>query len=186
MRPAFRFSALAAVVLIQCLWRLNAPAAEHNPTARNSPAPELTGGPWINTSDGKALSLKERRGQVTVVHFWTFGCSNCRANLPVYARWHKHFAPRGVAVIGVHTPEMSNEKNESNVRREVKNLGIEYPVLVDRDGSNWQRWNQQYWPSIYLLDKQNRVRYVWIGETGDEGEKIMARHIEELLAEAPK
>ena len=186
VRSASKLSAFAIVAVATFFWHANAPAAPSNPLTRNYAAPELSGGPWINTPGGKALSLKARRGQVTVVHFWTFACSNCRANLPVYARWRDEFAPRGVAVIGVHSPELPHEKDEANLRREIKSLGIEFPVLVDRDGSNWQRWNQQYWPTIYLIDRQNRVRYVWIGETGDEGAKTMSRRIAELLAEVPK
>jgi len=34
------------------------------------PAPELTGGPWINSAP---LSLGALRGRVVVVEFWTFG-----------------------------------------------------------------------------------------------------------------
>jgi len=168
------------------LWLNLSARADGNPVERNAPAPELSGGPWINTPDGKPISLAARRGKVTVVHFWTFACSNCRANLPTYARWHKQFSPKDVAIIGVHTPETETEKNEANVRQKIKELGIEWPVLVDRDGANWQRWDQQYWPAIYLLDKKGRIRWVWIGELEFNkagGEKAMTRRIEQLLAE---
>ena len=42
------------------------------------------------------------------------------------------------------------------------------------------------WPSVYLIDKQGRIRYWWYGELnwkGAGGQKIMAQRIEELLAE---
>jgi len=34
------------------------------------PAPEITGGPWINS---EPLSMERLRGRVVAVEFWTFG-----------------------------------------------------------------------------------------------------------------
>jgi len=68
----------------------------------------------------------------------------------------------------------------------VKELGITYPVLLDPDAKNWSRWAQQYWPTIYLIDKKGRVRYRWAGELEYDhagGEEIMASRIQELLEE---
>jgi thiol-disulfide isomerase/thioredoxin len=148
-------------------------------------AHELAGDSWLNTN-GQPLTLASRRGKVTILHFWTFGCINCKHNLPIYARWQRQFASRGVQIIGVHTPETREERNPENVARRVKTLGITYPVLIDKDGVNWDRWNQRYWPTVYLIDKQGRVRYHWEGELnygGANGELEMSYHIAELLAE---
>lgn len=156
------------------------------PTALHAQAPELTGGPWLNTPGGQPISLAGRRGKVTVVEFWTFGCSNCRANLPAYAQWDKQFAGRGVEVIGVHTPEFAHERDPKNVAQHIKQLGITYPVLLDNQNTNWKRWHQQYWPTIYLIDTKGKIRYRWEGELdsgGAEGTQKMAERIEELVNE---
>ncbi len=159
---------------------------EPNPATLKAPAPEFTGRQWINTADGKPVSLESRHGKVTVVHFWTYDCINCRHNLPIYDRWHKQLAARNVMIIGIHTPETESERVRGNVLRRMKEFGIEYPVLLDPDLENWNRWRQQYWPAIYLVDKRGRVRYRWAGELnygGVGGEQIMMRAIEALLAE---
>jgi hypothetical protein len=39
----------------------------------NRPAPELVGGPWLNTPENKRVTLASLRGKVVVLHFWTFG-----------------------------------------------------------------------------------------------------------------
>jgi peroxiredoxin len=137
---------------------------EHNPFVQNTPAPELVGSNWVNTPDHRPIHLADRKGKVTLVHFWTFGCINCKRNLPAYNRWFKQLASKDVAVIGVHTPETSGESRPANVRAAIKRDGIAYPVLVDSDHKNWDRWNQQFWPTIYLIDKQGRIRYRWEGE----------------------
>ena len=153
-------------------------------------APELVGGPWLNTPDGKPISLANRKGKVTVVEFWTFGCSNCRANLPTYAKWHDQFKNKGVEVIGVHTPEFDSEKKVENVKAQVKKLGIDYPVLLDNQSQNWRNWNQRYWPTVYLIGKDGKIRAKWEGEldyNGSSGTARLTKQIEALLAEpAPK
>ncbi len=160
--------------------------AQSNPVILDLPAPELVGTSWINTPDKSPIKLSSRKGKVTIVHFWTFGCINCKHNLPIYTRWQKKFAHRGVEIIGVHTPETDEEKITSNVFREVKRIGITYPVLIDRTGKNWNRWKQQFWPTVYLIDKNGHVREYWEGElewNNGGGENILYNKIEELLKE---
>ncbi len=150
------------------------------------PAPELVGDAWLNLPTGTRLTLASRKGKVTIVHFWTYGCINCRRNLPIYDRWQKRYASKGVVVIGIHTPETDAESQPANVAKQVKALGISYPVLVDSRRYNWNRWRQQCWPTVYLVDKQSRARYLAQGELeykDAHGEARMARLIEGLLRE---
>jgi predicted transcriptional regulator len=93
---------------------------------------------------------------------------------------------KGLTVIGVHTPETDEEKQIEKLRRKVKDNGMKYPVAVDGRGSTWRAWQNQYWPSVYLIDKKGNVRYRWDGELNwkeIKGEKIMRARIEELVAE---
>ena len=149
-------------------------------------APELTGDTWLNLPKGSRLTLASRKGKVTILHFWTFGCINCKHNLPAYNRWQRRYAAKGVLVIGIHTPETEAERKPANVTRKARELDISYPVLVDSDHENWRRWQQRVWPTIYLIDKQGRVRYGWDGELEYQdagGEAKMTGLIEALLKE---
>lgn len=175
--------------LICILLGLGAPkaslAAENKMAA--VPAPELAGNSWLNVPAATKLSLAARKGKVTVVHFWTFGCINCKRNLPAYNEWQKRFSARGVEIIGIHTPETEEEKDPANVAKKVKELGITYPVLIDENSNNWKLWQQRCWPTVYLVDKQGRVRYAWEGELewqGAGGNAKMTQLIETLLAES--
>lgn len=161
-------------------------AGEPSQPSASPVAPELTGDSWLNLPKGSTLSLASRKGKVTIVHFWTFGCINCKRNLPAYDRWWKRFADKGVVVIGIHAPETEAERDPANVARKVKELGISYPVLLDLDHQNWNRWQQHIWPAIYLIDKQARARYLWEGELEYQhagGEAKMTQHILDLLRE---
>ena len=142
---------------------------------------------WVNS---KPLKLADLRGQVVVLHFWTFGCINCIHNQPHYKSWHEKYSGKGVTVIGVHTPETEHEKDIDALRRSVEEKKLKYPIVMDKGGQTWMTRGNRFWPSTYLIDKGGNVRYRWDGEFNGKdtkGEAVMRKKIEELLAEtAPK
>jgi hypothetical protein len=80
----------------------------------------------------------------------------------------------------VHSPEFDEEKNVEHLRREVSSLGIRYPVVTDNEYKTWNAYKVEAWPTVVLLDKQGRIRWMRVGEGDyDETERL----IEKLLAE---
>jgi len=67
-------------------------------------------------------------------------------------------------VIGNHFPEFEHEKDLDNLKQAVEDLKISYQVVQDNDGINWRAYNNRYWPTLYLIDKNGNIRYVHIGE----------------------
>lgn len=99
---------------------------------------------------------------------------------PVHGTTASHGAG-GLVIVGVHTPEFAFEKNESNVRRAVKDLGIQYPVAIDNDYAIWRAFNNEYWPAHYFVDVSGHIRGHHFGEGNyDESEQL----IRTLLTEA--
>jgi len=140
-------------------------------------APEFAAGTWINS---EPLTIKGLNGRVVLVEFWTFGCYNCRNTLPYVKRWHDRYSEKGLAVVGVHSPEFDEERNSEYLRREVASLGIMYPVVADNDYQTWKAYNVEAWPTTFLLDKQGRIRWRHVGEGGyGEAERLLQK----LLAE---
>jgi cytochrome c biogenesis protein CcdA/thiol-disulfide isomerase/thioredoxin len=126
------------------------------------PAPELTGlSNWINS---KPLTLKQLRGKVVLIDFWTYSCINCLRTLPHVKAWYQTYHDKGLVVIGVHTPEFAFEHVPSNVRSAVRRLGITYPVALDNDYGTWNAFQNQYWPAKYLIDRRGHLRYYHFGE----------------------
>src|SRR5829696_554911 len=147
------------------------------PSSESATAPELASGSWINS---EPLKLKDLRGRVVLIDFWTFGCYNCRNTLPFVKSWDDRYRAKGLTIIGVHSPEFDDEKKIENLRRQVSSLGIRYPVVTDNDYQTWNAYKVQAWPTIFLLDKQGRIRWMHVGE-GDYEEA--GRQIQKLLAE---
>lgn len=126
-------------------------------------APDVTSPVWLNRDTPSAA---EYQGKVRLVEFWTFGCYNCRNVEPQVKAWHERFAAKGLAVISVHSPEFTSEKNVEAVQRYVREHRITYPVALDNDFANWNRFGNHYWPAMYLIDKKGIIRYVRVGEGG--------------------
>lgn len=148
-------------------------------------APELesSGVTWIQ---GGPLSLEELRGKVVAVHFYAFQCINCKRNLPHYTAWHQDYADKDLVVIGIQTPETSTEKKLDRVASAARSEGIDYPVMLDLERSNWNAWSNTMWPTVYLIDKEGYLRRWWQGEMnwkGTPGEQQMRETVEMLLAE---
>jgi thiol-disulfide isomerase/thioredoxin len=146
-------------------------------TSKSSTAPELATGDWINS---EPLKLNDLRGRVVLIEFWTFGCINCRNTLPFVKSWDDRYREKGLTVIGVHSPEFDEERKVEHLRREVSSLGIRYPVVTDNDYKTWNAYKVEAWPTVFLLDKQGRIRWMRVGEGDyDKTERL----IQELLAE---
>ena len=60
-------------------------------------------------------------------------------------------------------------------------MRVDYPVAVDNDFAIWRAFDNQYWPALYVIDAQGRVRHHHFGE--GEYEKS-ERIIQQLLTEA--
>jgi len=142
------------------------------------PAPELENDTWLNTD--RPLRLADLRGKVVLLDMWTFGCINCQHVVPSLRDWHARYADQGLVVIGNHYPEFDYERNLDNLREAVQRLEISYAVAQDNDGQTWQAYNNRYWPTVYLIDKRGRIRYVHIGEGAYEETEAA---IQALLAE---
>jgi hypothetical protein len=83
-------------------------------------------------------------------------------------------------IIGNHYPEFSYEHDLDNLKTAVEELGIEYPVAQDNQGATWKAYNNRYWPTLYLIDKQGIIRYRHIGEGSYQDTEAA---IQTLLAE---
>ena len=131
---------------------------------------------WLNSP---RLTPPSLAGKVVVVDFCTYTCINWLRTLPYRRAWAQKYQ-QGLVLIGVHTPEFGFEKNVDNVRRAVRQLRIEYPIVIDNDYSIWRAFKNQYWPALYFIDARGRVRQHHFGE-GEYDQSEMA--IQRLLAE---
>ena len=118
---------------------------------------------WLNSPP---LAPADLRGKVVLVDFWTYTCINWLRTLGYVRAWHEKYSDQGLVVVGVHSPEFPFEHDVENVREAVKEMRVEYPVVLDSDFGVWRAFANRYWPAVYIADSEGRIRHHQFGEGG--------------------
>ena len=152
---------------------------EQPPEARKPPdAPELDGGTaWLNA--GGPVSMKDLKGKIVLLDFWTLCCINCIHIQPDLKKLEKKY-PNELVVIGVHSPKFENEKDTKSIRKAVLRYEIMHPVVNDADHKIWSRYGIDAWPTMVLVDPEGK----YLGEISGEGnyevlDKVIAKLIKD-------
>jgi thiol-disulfide isomerase/thioredoxin len=153
------------------------PASGHLPIEGELPSLGGATG-WLNSPP---LGPSGLRGNVVLINIWTYTCINWLRQLPYVRAWAETYKDRGFVVIGVHSPEFAFEKDVENVRRAVADLRVDYPVAIDSDHAIWRAFKNAYWPALYVVDAQGRMRHHHFGEGAYEQSERIMQH---LLGEA--
>ena len=133
---------------------------------------------WLNS---EPLTGERLAGRVALVSFGTYTCINWIRSLPYVRAWAGKYADKGLAVVGVQTPEFEFEGALDNVERAIKEMDVRYPVAVDNDYAVWRAFDNHYWPALYFADAQGQLRHHHFGE-GEYEESEMV--LQMLLREA--
>jgi sugar lactone lactonase YvrE len=152
------------------------PAADV-PYRRGPKAPELEGGVgWLNTAG--PVRIKDLKGKVVVLDFWTYCCINCIHTLPDLAKLEKKYANE-LVVVGVHSAKFNTEKGTENIRKAILRYEINHPVVNDAEMKIWRAYGANSWPTLVLIDPEGYV----VGQDSGEGlypvlDKAIGRLIE--------
>jgi thiol-disulfide isomerase/thioredoxin len=154
------------------------PAKEKKTTVKN-PFPnrvlaaDLEGGvEWLNTSG--EISLKDLRGKVVLLDFWTFCCINCIHVLPDLEYLEKKYE-KELVVIGVHSAKFDNEKETGNIRKAILRYEISHPVVNDAKMTIWRKFGVNSWPTLVLIDPEG----YYCGFVSGEGNREL---LDEVIA----
>jgi hypothetical protein len=112
---------------------------------------------------------------------------NCVHTIPWVREMEKRFGERGLVIVGIHTPEFERERSRKNVENAVREHGLEaHSHLLDNEMDYWRALRNQYWPAIYVVDGEGRIRDKAFGEVliGTNRDKALSGLVEKLLAEA--
>jgi hypothetical protein len=133
---------------------------------------------WLNA---EPLTPAGLQGRVVLASFGTYTCINWIRSLPYVRAWADRYAGDGLVVVGVQTPEFEFEGDLHNVGRAIKEMDVRYPVAVDNDYAVWRSFDNHYWPALYFIDAQGRIRHHHFGEGEYEGSEMA---LQMLLREA--
>lgn len=126
-------------------------------------APELyTEFNWLNTN--RNWSIKDFRGKIVLLDFWTFGCINCQHIVPDLKQLEEEFADV-LVVIGVHSAKFDAEKQNETIRQAIRKFGVEHPVINDANYRLWNEYGIRAWPTVVLINPNGKV----VGQHAGEG-----------------
>jgi thiol-disulfide isomerase/thioredoxin len=139
-------------------------------------APELHGRGWLNTG-GKALSIKDFRGRIVLLDFWTFCCVNCLHVLDELRPLEETYGDV-LTIVGVHSPKFEHERDPVALAAAVERYAVAHPVLDDPELTTWDRYTAKAWPTLSVVDPEGYVVASMAGEGHAEG---LARLVEQLV-----
>jgi thiol-disulfide isomerase/thioredoxin len=103
---------------------------------------------------GKRHALADYQGRVTLVNFWATWCPPCVHEIPSMNRLANAYDAKEFAIVSVNFKE-----DPVHVRAFMDKVAVDFPVLLDEDGTTSTRWGVSAFPSSFILDRQGRIRY---------------------------
>jgi thiol-disulfide isomerase/thioredoxin len=119
---------------------------------------------WI----GARIPPAQLAGKVVILDFFTVDCYNCRNVVPTLRSLYATDRNKGLAIVGIHTPETPPEKERSYVTQSLRQQGIVWPVAVDNAFSLWDAYRVNAWPTQLFFDRHGNLRKVIIGDSQDD------------------
>jgi cytochrome c biogenesis protein CcmG/thiol:disulfide interchange protein DsbE len=139
-------------------------------------APDFT----LDTLDGKKVTLSELRGKIVIINLWATWCPPCRAEMPALENAYEQYRDSGVVILGLN---VTNQDSEKDIPPYVKEFGLTFPILLDRDGSVSTLYQLRGLPTTFFVNREGIIRTVVIG--GPMNETFIRSKIEALLQEIP-
>lgn len=125
-------------------------------------APDFSqGAEWLNTD--KPVSLKDLRGKLVLLDFWTYCCINCMHIIPDLKKLESKYS-EDLVVIGVHSAKFLTERGTENIRQAILRYEIEHPVINDKDLEVWNNYSVHAWPTLVLIDPFGKIITTKAGE----------------------
>lgn len=121
--------------------------------------PSLT---WLGAA--APVSLRDLRGHVVILDFFTSCCVNCMHVAPLLHRLESRFEGQPVVVLGVHTGKFDHEQEPAVVQAAMDRMRIRHPVLVDEEMRTWHAFAVRSWPTLVVVRPDGTIAAVAPGE----------------------
>jgi peroxiredoxin len=126
-------------------------------------------------ANGASHRLSDYRGKVVLLNFWATWCEPCRAELPSIERLRVALADKPFVILAV---QMGGSARTA--RDVAEELGLRFPLLLDRDSSATAAWGVTILPTSFLIGRDGTVAFRHTGEL-DWSSADSRRRVEALL-----
>ena len=108
----------------------------------------------LKDANGKFFIKDDFKGQVTVVNFWATWCPPCVEEIPSLNRLKKKMAGLPFELISINYAEDSE-----TILQFMKEVNVEFPVLLDQNGDFAKQWNVITYPSTFVIAPDGNIKY---------------------------
>lgn len=132
-------------------------------------APDFT----AKAVDGGSVSLSDKGGKhATMLVFFATWCPHCQKEAPVMADFVNQYKDLRILMVGI-----DGQDDPEKVQEFVNEYGIESPVFYQP--SLGETYNVSGYPTVYILDGDNKIVFANAGEAPRE---IFENNIEKALS----
>jgi peroxiredoxin len=128
---------------------------------------------------GNEVSLEDYRGKVILINFWATWCLPCRIEMPSMEKLYAKFNNDGFTILAIDMLE-----DADGVRAFKEEYKLNFPILLDSDGSVAQFYGVMSIPTTYIVDREGYIIGGAIGarDWADESAFML---IDQLLKASP-
>ena len=126
----------------------------------------------LESPDGGAIALSDLRGKPVLLNFWATWCGPCRSEMPELQKTHQKMSEK-LTILG-----MDVDETKAQVTAFRSELGVSFPMVIDKGQKGFNQYAPFGLPSTYLIDKVGVVRAVKFGPFTDE--KDIAKSLEKV------
>ncbi len=118
-------------------------------------APNFT----IEDIDGNPVKLSSFRGKVVLMAFWASWCPRCMEELAFLQGLSTALEDELVVLAINQETQNLSPKHVAKLKKEIQDLGIEFPVLLDKNLDVWKLYCINALPTSVILDREGKVRF---------------------------
>jgi Tfp pilus assembly protein PilF/peroxiredoxin len=134
---------------------------------------------------GSEVGLSSFSQKKVVLVFWSTWSANSQKALRRFEEFHKKYADRGIQIVGINADNQTiSPEDLEKVKRMVTDLGITFPVLLDRNLNTFRSYEIIALPSTVVIS-DGRITYELPGYPL-VGTEQMFDYLLTLVGETPK
>jgi len=108
----------------------------------------------LKTASGESFTREDFTGKVTLVNFWASWCGPCVEEIPALNRLREYMKDRPFELISINYAEKPQQ-----IREFLNMVKVDFPVLLDEDGSYSAKWNVLVYPATFVIDTDGNIVY---------------------------
>jgi thiol-disulfide isomerase/thioredoxin len=124
----------------------------------------------LKTASGESFTREDFTGKVTLVNFWASWCGPCVEEIPALNRLREHMKDRPFELISINYAEKPQQ-----IREFLNMVKVDFPVLLDEDGSYSAKWNVLVYPATFVVAADGNIVYGVNGAIEWDSEEITGK-----------